>query len=247
MADLPDILKFPSPSGKTELRVAMLADDDPWFIARDVCDVLGTRTDDIRSMLDEDEVATINPGTIGIAGGRSPLIISESGFYSLVLRSRKPIAKRFKQWVTREVLPSIRKHGVFATPDMVDRMIADPDTTIRLLKTLKDEQDARKAVEGVVEEQKPKVDYAEKTTEGMELFLLTNVARYFGIGRSILTRMLLDDGMLYSRFIGGQRRNEPTDRARYGEYIVSVGPSNWRITSLGMEYIKNLIENQEDF
>lgn len=81
---------------------------EPWFVAKDVCDVLGTETRDVRKVLDADEVDTIH---IGNRGGRPSLIINESGLYSLILRSRKPEAKRFKKWITSEVLPAIRKTG----------------------------------------------------------------------------------------------------------------------------------------
>ncbi|WP_018125238.1 BRO-N domain-containing protein [Desulfovibrio oxyclinae] len=96
------------------LRVVVGKDDgEPWFVAKDVCEMLGTETRDIRKVLDVDEVDTIH---IGNRGGRQSLIINESGLYSLILRSRKPEAKRFKKWVTSEVLPSIRKNGGYVSP-----------------------------------------------------------------------------------------------------------------------------------
>lgn len=93
----------------------IMRDGEPWFVAKDVCDCLDTRTDNIRAILEEDEVLTINPYTIGVAaGGRDMLIVSEAGLYSLILRSRKPDAKKFKRWVTHEVLPAIRKTGSYS-------------------------------------------------------------------------------------------------------------------------------------
>ncbi len=99
-----------------------------WFVAKDVCDVLGTQTRDVRKILDPDEISTLpnvdgsQVGSTGESdtvfdrsnGGRTPLIISESGFYTLVLRARKPIAKPFRNWVTREVIPTIRKTGSYS-------------------------------------------------------------------------------------------------------------------------------------
>lgn len=87
---------------------------EPWFVAKDVCDILGIRTNNLRTILDPDEISELsNDYSIDIAqhGGRSPLIISEAGLYSLTLKSRKPEAKEFRRWVTHEVLPSIRKTG----------------------------------------------------------------------------------------------------------------------------------------
>ena len=96
------------------LRVIMQG-DDPWFVAKDVCDALGLFTTNITRDLDIDEVQSLKLRV----SGKPNLIISESGLYSLILRSRKPEAKAFKKWVTREVLPSIRKTGgyIVAHPD----------------------------------------------------------------------------------------------------------------------------------
>lgn len=94
---------------------ALLVGGEPWFVAKDICDALGIRTDTVRKILDTDEVSDIDPNTIGVKG-HNPLIISEAGLYSLILKSRKPGAKAFKRWVTHEVLPAIRKHDGYMTP-----------------------------------------------------------------------------------------------------------------------------------
>ena len=73
---------------------------DPWFIAKDICDVLGTDTKDLRAILDADEIANLDTIEVHHTAGRAPLIVSEAGFYKLVLRSRKPVAKEFQRWVT---------------------------------------------------------------------------------------------------------------------------------------------------
>nr|UVX89512.1 MAG: antirepressor protein KilAC domain [Bacteriophage sp.] len=123
---------------------------DPWFIAKDVCDILGIRTNNLRAILDEDEVTELtNDYSIDIAqnGGKSPLIISESGLYSLALKSRKPEAKEFKRWVTHEVLPTIRKHGAYMTQQTLDKALTSPDFLIQLATKLKEEQEKVKALE----------------------------------------------------------------------------------------------------
>ena len=71
---------------------------DPWFIAKDICDVLGTDTKDLRAILDADEIANLDTIEVHHTAGRAPLIVSEAGFYKLVLRSRKPVAKEFQRW-----------------------------------------------------------------------------------------------------------------------------------------------------
>lgn len=97
-----------------KLRMLKDADDNPWFVAKDVCDILGTDPKDVPAILDPDEHTTVYTieGRNKISGLRKDArVLSESGFYSLVLRSRKPEAVRFKDWVCGEVLPSIRKRG----------------------------------------------------------------------------------------------------------------------------------------
>jgi prophage antirepressor-like protein len=95
------------------VRVLKGDDGEIWFVAKDVCDALGIRTDTLKMILDEDEVTKTDPNTVGVKvnAPHGISLINESGLYSLVLRSRKPEAKKFKKWVTGEVLPSIRKHG----------------------------------------------------------------------------------------------------------------------------------------
>ncbi|KGR93877.1 BRO-N domain-containing protein [Burkholderia sp. ABCPW 111] len=91
------------------LRTAKI-DGEPWFVAKDVCDVLATRTDNIGAILESDEFKPLlNSGS----RGRAPLIVSESGLYALIMRSRKPQARAFRKWVTSVVLPAIRKDGAY--------------------------------------------------------------------------------------------------------------------------------------
>lgn len=124
-----------------EVRVVS-KDGKPWFVASDVADAL--EFGNIRSslaLLDEDEKGVHNVDTLG--GAQELSIINESGLYSLIMRSRKPEAKAFKKWVTSVVLPSIRKHGMYATPLTLENMVADPDWAIGLLQQLKYEQQQR--------------------------------------------------------------------------------------------------------
>lgn len=112
------------------LRV-MLIDGEPWFVASDVCAALGiSRTDDGVSRLDDDEKDT---GSIRTLGGQQDMtIVNESGLYSLILGSRKPEAKRFKKWITAEVLPSIRKTGTYSAKfhsnDLAGKRLAQSNT-----------------------------------------------------------------------------------------------------------------------
>ena len=83
---------------------------EPWFIAKDVCNILGIDTNHLREALDDDEITNLRNSEVRNQPGRAPLIISEPGLYKLTMRSRKPEAKEFQRWVTHEVLPTIRKH-----------------------------------------------------------------------------------------------------------------------------------------
>ena len=109
----------------------IILNEDPWFVAKDVCDILGT-TNPTMAMegLEDFERAKFNLGRQGEAN-----IISESGFYTLVLRSRKPIAKPFRIWVTSEVLPTIRKTGKYAvqSENKVESMLEDMGCNMKIV------------------------------------------------------------------------------------------------------------------
>lgn len=132
------------------LRTLTDENGDPWFVAKDACDILGIRTNTIRTILEPDEISELsNDNSIDIAqnGGKTPLIISESGLYGLTLKSRKPEARGFKHWVTHEVLPSIRKHGAYMTQQTLNKALTSPDFLIQLATRLKEEQEKVKALE----------------------------------------------------------------------------------------------------
>lgn len=109
----------------------VVIDGEPWFVAKDVCDILGIKnpTDALNKGLEEFERARFNLGRQGEAN-----IISESGFYTLVIRSRKQVAKPFRIWVTREVLPTIRKTGQYVAGDRnkVESMVEDMGCNMKI-------------------------------------------------------------------------------------------------------------------
>lgn len=123
--------------------------EDVWFVAKDVCEVLDIRNShDALNRLDEDEKATsVLPTHFG---SKEMNLVNESGLYNLIFTSRKEEAKKFKKWVTSEVLPSIRKHGAYMTDDVLQRTIDDPDFMIGLLYTLKEEKQKRVEAEKTV-------------------------------------------------------------------------------------------------
>jgi prophage antirepressor-like protein len=122
---------------------------EPWFVAKDVAEILGYR--DAYSMvriLDEEDTHKM---CIPTAGGEQEMtIINESGLYTAILRSNKPEAKKFKRWVTAEVLPSIRKHGIYATDEVIEKTLKNPDFLIEILTELKKEREEKQKLSAKV-------------------------------------------------------------------------------------------------
>lgn len=188
---------------------------EPWFVAKDVCDVLGIRTDTIRKILEADEVAETNPNTIGVAGGHNPLIVNEPGLYRLIIKSRKPEAKAFQRWVTHEVLPSIRKHGGYMagqermTPE---QMLA---ASMRWLESrIREQEETIASQSAQLEEQEPKVLFADAVSASDGTCLVGELAKMLTqagcvTGQNRLFARLREDGYLGK---SGQNRNVPLQR-----------------------------------
>jgi len=117
----------------------VIVEDEPWFVASDICKALEIQnvTQAVQK-LDDDERSMFNIGRQGSAN-----CVNEYGLYNLVLSSRKKEAREFKRWITHEVLPSIRKHGIYATDNVIDEILNNPDFGIELLTKLKEERKAR--------------------------------------------------------------------------------------------------------
>ena len=201
------------------VRVTMI-DNEPWFVAADVCKALdlGNPSQAI-SRLDDDEKVTLttNEGHSGKLGGAQMLnVISEAGLYSLILKSRKPEAKSFRRWVTHDVIPTIRKHGAYMTPDALEKALLSPDYLLKVVTALKNETDKRKALEQQVERDKPKVILADAITESDDSVLVKTLATIlkqngYDIGQNRLFEQLRNEGFLVSR--AGNSRNLPTQKS----------------------------------
>ena len=144
------------------------------------------------------------------------LFIYEGDVYRLITHSKLPTAEKFEKWVFDEVLPSIRKHGAYMTPETLEAAILNPDTMIRLCTALKDEQDKRKAMEVKMEEQKPKVLFAESVEAAKTSILIGELAKLLkqngiNIGQNRLFEWLRNNGYLIRR--QGSDYNMPTQRA----------------------------------
>ena len=152
-----------------------------WFIAKDVCDILGLA--DVSSALrglDDDEKMTLQDkrSHSGQRGGAQFLnVINESGVYTLIFRSNKPGAKDFSRWVRHEVLPTIRKYGAYATPDTLEKIIADPSFGIKLLEALQLEREKTKALQAQAEIDRPKVIFADSVATSKDSILVRDLAK----------------------------------------------------------------------
>lgn len=186
---------------------AVLIENEPWFVAKNVCDVLESANSarDIQR-LDEDEKLMY---TMCIAGqNRQTWLINESGLYELILTSRKPQAKPFKNWVKKEVLPSIRKHGAYMTETALEQAVANPDFMIGLLSNLKAEQEKSRQLETINNKNKPLVAFAEMCMESEDSLLVREVAKLcqnngFNIGEKRLFAKLREWGLIF------KHKNEP--------------------------------------
>ncbi|WP_337475531.1 phage antirepressor KilAC domain-containing protein [Mitsuokella jalaludinii] len=206
-------------------------DNEPWFFAKDVCDALSIATNHVRESLDEDEVSNLRSTEIGPEfGGKAPLIISEAGLYSLILKSRKPEAKAFKRWITHDVIPAIRKHGGYMTPEKVEEALLNPDVLIRLATELKEERNKNKALHDLAVEQdkhiarqndriatlEPKGIFADSVSASDTTILIGELAKIIkqngtDIGQNRLFQWMRDQKYLIGR--KGTDYNMPTQKS----------------------------------
>lgn len=177
-------------------------DNKPYFIGKDVAEVLGYSNTPkaIRDHIDDEDKLTER---IVLSGqNRETIIINESGLYSLILSSKLPTAKKFKRWVTSEVLPTIRRHGMYAT----DELIANPDIAIAAFTALKEEREKTKMLETenarqrqIIGELKPKSDYTDKILNNKGLVTISQIAKDYGMSGRKMNNLLYEYGIQYKQ------------------------------------------------
>ena len=181
--------------GTNEIRT-LLINDEPYFVGKDVADILGyekSRNAIATHVDDEDKKDAPIQGDLG--GTQNMTIINESGLYSLILKSKLPSAKKFKRWVTSEVLPTIRKHGMYATEELLN----NPDLLIQVATQLKEERTNRLIAEQRVNELKPKADYYDKILANKSLMTISVIAKNYGMSANKMNQILHKLGVQYKQ------------------------------------------------
>ncbi len=184
----------------SEVRTIVI-DSKPWFVLADVCKVLElTNSRNVATRLEDDEKGVTLVDTPG--GKQNLTTINESGLYSVILRSDKPQAKPFRKWVTSEVLPTIRKTGMYAT----DELLNNPDLAIKAFTALKEERAKTKALTETVAvqkqqilEMKPKASYYETVLNCKDLLSTTEIAKDYGKSAQWLNNKLHELGVQYKQ------------------------------------------------
>lgn len=201
-----------------EVRILEI-DNEPWFVGKDVADILGYQNssrDINRHVEDEDRqvIQNYQNGTLEIPN-RGLTIINESGLYSLILSSKLPTAKQFKRWVTSEILPAIRKHGGYLTPEKIEEVLLNPDTIIQLATNLKEEREKRILAEKKIQHDKPKVLFADAVSASNTSILIGDLAKLlkqngYNTGQKRLFEWMRSNGYLIK---SGNSKNMPTQKA----------------------------------
>jgi len=250
MSNLPQIFNYQDKQIRT-----VLVDKEPWFVAKDVCEVLEiTDTWSAVSRLSEKMKGTDTISTLG--GNQEMNIISEAGVYKIVFTSRKPEAEKFTDWVTSEVLPAIRKYGTYMTPETIEQALADPDTIIKIATQLKIERQKRAEAEKQIEQSKPLVSFAETCMKSKDSLLVRELAKLASdqgitIGEKRLYKKLRDWGLII------KKKTEPTQKAMSAGYFeVSQGVNEtpygtkiWRVTRVtprGQIYIIEKLKKEDN-
>ena len=205
----PQLFNLKGPQGRT-----LTINNEPYFVGRDLTIILqysnGPKA--IRDHVDNEDKTVNNSFTVN---GTAPILINESGLYSLILSSKLPQTKEFKHWVTSEVLPSIRKHGAYMTPQTIEKALLNPDTIISLATQLKEEQQHRKQLQAENNIMKPKALFADAVATSDTSILIGQLAKIMkqngvDMGQNRLFKWMRTHGFLGKR---GDSYNKPTQKA----------------------------------
>lgn len=180
----------------------IMVEGEPYFVAKDVTEILGyaNASKAIADHVDAED--KLNNESLSSLGQRGGWLINESGLYSLILSSKMPNAKRFKRWVTSEVIPAIRRHGLYA----MDEVLANPDILINALLELKAERERNADLQAVLavqsqqmSEMQPKVSYYDVVLNCKDLVAISVIAKDYGWSAAKLNQYLQQKGIQYKQ------------------------------------------------
>lgn len=238
----------------------MIINNEPYFVGKDVAEVLGYAKPQNAILTHVDGDDALKQGiTDNLGRTQQTILINESGLYSLILSSKLPNAKKFKHWVTAEVLPSIRKHGAYMTGETIQRALESPDFLIELATKLKTEQEQRKRLEEENNKMKPKALFAESVQASHTTILIGELAKILrgngvNIGAKRLFEWMRKQGYLINR--KGSDWNMPTQRAmdlglfKIKETVVTHASGNTtinkttKVTGKGQVYFVNKLTKE---
>lgn len=229
--------------------------DNPLFCLADVCSALGLQQGHVRERLDKGVVSTEPLVTAG--GVQNANFVNEDGLYDVILDSRKPEAKAFRKWVTKEVLPSIRKHGAYMTDNIIERTLTDPDYLIQLATALKDERQKRIEAEQSVKAAQPAITFTNAVSGSVSSCLIGELAKLINqngtpMGEKRLFQWMRDNGYLGTK---GERYNIPNQKyvdmglfelkkgVRSGSNGVLHTTITTKVTGKGQVYFVNKFSN----
>ena len=181
---------------------AVVIDGEPWFVAKDVAVILGYNNprDAVRNHVYDDDKGVEKIDTPG--GKQKFTIVNESGIYSLIFGSRKTDAKEFKHWVTSEILPSVRKYGFYATDDVLEQFLNDPDMAIGVFSKLKEEREKVRRLECENKELSKKCSYLDLITRSPDAVPITVIAKDYDMSACEMNQTLHHLGVQYKMKCG---------------------------------------------
>lgn len=220
---------------------------EPWFVAKDVCGILEIRNS--RDAMDRLSESMKGVATTDTLGGRQEMnIVSEAGLYKLVFTSRKPEAERFTDWIASEVIPSIRKHGAYMTPETIEKTLSSPDFIIQLATKLKEHQAEIAAQKQYIKALEPKAEFFDAVADSKTAIEIGEAAKVLdaGIGRNRLFKLLREKNILMNN---NQPYQEYIDRGYFRvieqKYTKPDGTTHINIKTLvyqkGLDYIRKLL------
>lgn len=237
-------------------RIRTVSDErgEPWFCLADVCKVLGLKQRHVRERLDDGVVST---DTISDSLGRTQManFVNEDGLYDVILDSRKPSARAFRKWVTSEVLPQIRRTGGYIPLEEQDDEKTILAKAVRILnRTLEQKDVLLRRKEELIEEQRPKVEFADALTAGDGCILMSEMAKLltrngYPTGRTRLYRWMREHGYIF------KRSTEPiqmwVERGIFAQSVTVIKTNHGseervttKVTGKGQEYFLRLLCNQ---